>query len=268
MVRYINHSQILWTEERYDHEACGDTRSRLYVKRIPKGWLLHCHNCGWSGFHAVDSNNLSDLKERLKHASKGVTKDSESEHTCLSLPSDFRGELPALGIMWLNQYNVDSLTAHKYHMGYSEKLNRLILPLYDREGELIFWQGRSLTKPYTKQNPKYLNIRGPKNKYAVMSEQDGLQTVCLVEDILSAIRVSNNGVDAIPLLGSHISNWLLNYLKPYGTILVWLDLDKRFESLRFSQRIRLLTGIKCHSVVTKLDPKEYGDEDIRNWLKI
>lgn len=263
----LSMSQPLYTEERYCHEECGDTRDRLYVKRIPRGWLLHCFNCGWSTFKPSDTNNLSDLKERL-NARLYIKGGSSSQQVSLSLPHDFCGEIPTTGILWLNKYNISQEDARRYRLGYSEKLNRLILPLYDEQGQLIFWQGRGLAKP-TKDFPKYLNMRGPKGKYAVFKGQaDPLDSVCLVEDILSAIKVRGSGmVDSIPLLGSHIANNLLPYLNPYGKIYLWLDYDKRFESIKYSQRIRTLTGKPCHSIITELDPKEYSCAEICGYLK-
>lgn len=261
----FRYTQQFYTEERYNHEECGDTRERLYVKRTKKGWLYHCFNCGASGFKSSDTTSLDNLKERLKYARESQEiLTGISETNTIILPRDYTTNIPTLGSIWLSSYGITEAEVKQYRFGYSDKLNRLILPLYDSKGELIFWQGRYLSKP-DKEHPKYLNMRGPKGKYAIFKSLDKCKIVCLVEDILSAIKVARVA-DSIPLLGSYISNSLLTYLKDYKQVKLWLDNDKRFESLKYSQRIRLLTGLPCKSIISSLDPKEYKSEEIIKFL--
>lgn len=261
----FNYKQQLYTEERYNCHLCGDTRERLYVKRTKKGWLYHCFNCGASGFKSSDTTSLDNLKERLKYVRESQESFTGiSETNTIILPRDYTTDIPTLGSIWLSSYGITEAEVKQYRFGYSDKLNRLILPLYDSKGELIFWQGRYLSKP-DKEHPKYLNMRGPKGKYAIFKSLDKCKIVCLVEDILSAIKVARVA-DSIPLLGSYISNSLLTYLKDYAKIVCYLDYDKRFESLTYSRRIRLLTGKPCCSIITELDPKEYTTEEI--YLKV
>lgn len=262
----FNLSQQVGEEYKYNHEKCGDTRQRLYIKRNHSGWLYHCFNCGWSGFKkAGQVNSLTDIKEYLNDRQSSSCGDdkSDSDRRNLSLPFDCTHELPVLATHWFRGYGITDEEAKQYHFRHSPKLSRLILPLYNKGGELIFWQGRTLRKP-SKDNPKYINVTSKKNDYAILNPK--CNTVVLVEDILSSIKVARQ-VASIPILGSYVSTSLLQYLKGYDTIYCWLDMDKRFDSLRYSQKIRLLTGKPCSSIITKLDPKEYTDEEIHVYLK-
>lgn len=249
-------------ERRENHTECGDTKARLYTRTTLKGDVFHCFNCGVSGFIPNKYKyDLSKLKERLASGGTEITEEVDTIH----LPYDVVPELPPLALMWLNKYGIDYTTARKYGFVYSERMNRLILPLYDEEGALIFWQGRGLARP-TKDFPKYINTTTRVGKYKVFKNEVS-KSVCLVEDILSAIKVCLAGINSIPILGSYVNGKLLTYCKDYDRIYLWLDYDKKFESIKYSQKIRTLTGKPCHSIVTELDPKEYTIKQIQDTLR-
>jgi hypothetical protein len=46
---------------------------------------------------------------------------------------------------------------------------------------------------------------------------------------------------------------------------IWLDRDKAKESLKMARNLSAL-GIDSRSVITELDPKEYGKEQIKGFL--
>ena len=65
--------------------------------------------------------------------------------------------------------------------------------------------------------------------------------------------------DAMPVLGSHVSNAKLYGLsKLYRDVFFWLDSDKLKESRNAAERARLV-GINSNVIYTELDPKEYDD---------
>jgi len=249
-------------EVRYSHEKCGDTRDRLYVKRTRKGTLYNCFNCGYSAFKPSKGASLEDTKERVNAALDYSSYPLQSGQRCISLPHDVNMALPAQAMLWLSRYDIRESEIAKYRFGYSEKLNRLILPLYNQEGELVFWQGRNLGKA-TRDNPKYLNVRSSKDCAVVINAEhsDGSKVV-IVEGILDAIKVGRQ-IHAIPLLGSHLSTKVLQKVGQYDMIYVYLDYDKRMSSIKFCNKIKLFTGKKCKSIITELDPKDQNDEEIR-----
>lgn len=90
-------------------------------------------------------------------------------------------------------------------------------------------------------------------------------TLVLVEDIVSAIKVSQVE-QCSPLFGSVITMKRLVRLQPfYDTLIIWLDYDKRKESIKFAEKARLL-GFNVYNVVTEKDPKDYNYKDITNYL--
>ena len=92
-------------------------------------------------------------------------------------------------------------------------------------------------------------------------------TLVLVEDIVSAIKVSQVE-QCSPIFGSVITTKRLVRLQPfYDTLYIWLDFDKRKESIKFAEKARLL-GFNVYNVVTEKDPKEYSYKEIRQYLNI
>jgi len=144
----------------------------------------------------------------------------------------------------------------------------LILPLYNKAGELIFWQGRNLGK-VTKDNPKYVNVRSKKTDYCIFKGGSKSKVVVLVEDILSAIKVSNTGcVDSVPILGSYIPPNILPFIKDYDTIFIWLDYDKRFTSIKSAAKLHELSCKVVRTIITEKDPKEYETTEIKEILNV
>lgn len=261
MKRYFNISQSIGEEVRCSHVECKDTRDRLYIRRTPKGYLYHCFNCGWAGFKPLGDSSSTSIDYSREYLSniKNANKETFIENKKILLPYDFTYEIPYKGKLWLDKYYITEDEIKRYRFGYSEKMNRLILPLYDPSGELIYWQGRNLNKP-TKDSPKYINVKSRKSSFCIFGSGP---TCVLVEDILSAIKVGRV-TTCIPLLGSYISTNMLTFINKYETILIWLDEDKRFDSLKYSKKIRIFTGKPCRSIITELDPKEYNTENIYN----
>lgn len=87
----------------------------------------------------------------------------------------------------------------------------------------------------------------------------------LVEDCLSAIKIARQ-CDAMPLLGSGISNLKLSRLKPfYGFLDVWLDADMLAKARTIKQRAEMI-GFKSRVIYSPKDPKEYSNEEITEYL--
>ena len=86
-----------------------------------------------------------------------------------------------------------------------------------------------------------------------------------MEDCVSAIKVARQ-CDAMPVLGSHVSNSkLVGLSRLYRTIMFWLDSDKLKESRNAAERARLI-GVQASVIFTELDPKCYSNEEIKNAL--
>ena len=63
--------------------------------------------------------------------------------------------------------------------------------------------------------------------------------------------------NSVSLLGSFIPKSLIGRLSSYTTIKVWLDPDKKMESVKAARYIRAVTGRNVDVIFTDKKPKEY-----------
>ena len=272
-------SKELNVEVKYKHEECVGNTGNLYVrygfKKGVAGWHYHCHSCGstpggLSGFCSTEiksapSETLTQLNELLDSPAHNII---TSE---LVLPDDMTDDLPPIAIRYMLKYDLSDFEIGLSRFGWSQQLDRLIMPVYDSE-ELIYWQGRNLGE-VTPARPKYKNIwqAGSSDIFAKFIRRDrglGLideDTVVLVEAIVSAVKLSRH-VDCIALLGSYIPNAILRHVNRYARVLIWLDPDKVEASVRASIRLGMLTGGPIKPVLSDKKPKQYNDKEIISWL--
>lgn len=179
--------------------------------------------------------------------------------TDFSLPDDVELALGGTGWQWLQKYKVLPEEVAKNRILWSESLLWLIFPYF--EGDTITaWQARNFnpSKSY-----KYFT-RGDVNTLLWILHKNNKQIV-LVEDIVSAIKVSRV-CDAMPILGSVISLYKLGKLRRYyDNLIIWLDPDKQKEMIKFSQQAQMY-GFKVKTLWTEKDPKDYSTEEITQWL--
>lgn len=100
-------------------------------------------------------------------------------------------------------------------------------------------------------------------KFGDDSGSDSELPLVIVEDPVSAIRLSEAYSDSMPLLGSHLATSRLNALAGlYRAVVVWLDSDKYKEACDIAYRFRLV-GVDAQVKWTELDPKCYTDTEIK-----
>jgi hypothetical protein len=116
-------------------------------------------------------------------------------------------------------------------------------------------EARSLTR-----EPKTLSF-GTK-PFLVLGQGD---TTVIVEDIQSALVVSQV-TEAVCLFGSVIpKEWMLLLARRGKPVVLWLDEDKFFEAIQFSRQLSLL-GLDTRVVRTGYDPKYYPPKEILDKL--
>lgn len=244
-------SSSLGYNVRYNHDDCGDKRGRLYVKRIPSGWVYHCHNCGQHGYKRSGNMSPAQMREGLLRSAH-----PESVQKCVALPYDCM-PIPCQHKAWLYSYGLTDTEIIRYNISWSSSLARIILPVYHGE-ELVAFQARS-----NKEQPKYLTFHNGKRLPFITNLSS--DKCVFVEDILSAIKVGRVA-GAVALLGSYVPASIIDYAKNATKIFIWLDYDKKAESLKYAIRISQLIGRPVKPIITKLDPKCYSTEQITNYL--
>ena len=259
------HLRPFGEEVRFDHKKCKDTKQRLYVKRILKGYVYHCHNCGCHGIYSTQPGSLSPNKtlEQLQNIKKKPSKPIQTGN--LSLSEGFDPILSMPAARWVQKYGILKEEATRY--GFGMKGNRLILPVYDAQGKLIYYQARNLETP-TKKNPKYLNVRAKDAKNVFFKSKGTYphKTAVIVEDILSAIKTGRHA-QSYALLGSYIPLGFAEELQEYDQAIIWLDPDKTKDAMRYSRQFTAIVGIPIHVCISNKDPKEHSSEYLANRIK-
>ena len=94
----------------------------------------------------------------------------------------------------------------------------------------------------------------------------GSKTCVIVEDIISAIVVNKaTGFNTIAILTNNIGDDIIEHVKQYDRVIVWLDYDVRTLAIKQTSRLRSL-GLNVECKVTKEDPKRYEPAEIRDHL--
>lgn len=229
------------------HESCPQCGSRdnLSVWSDGHKW---CFGCGY--FVAPDGKAL-DVKVRLNQL-----KGKAGSKPLRPLPSDCSYSFPEEAIKWLEEAEITPAVAVKHGLTWSQEENGIIIPVKDDEHQLVMYQIRRFNT-----KPKYETRGRLDNHVPVLKcgQENGI--IVVVEDYLSAIRVSYF-TDACPLFGSHLSKELAYRLsKMYDRLLIWLDPDKHKEAISFYSKYKYLFT-ETATILSEKDPKLLRDEKL------
>lgn len=252
------------------HEPCPQCRSRGADKkgnnlgRYSDGsaWCFACH------YKEPRSGNSSVLHNEVKEV-KNVT-----------VSDDLCNDFPRHVVEWLARYDVSVVEAIRHGWKYSPKWDQLVFNFTDGEGEILFTQARNFREG---AKTKYFNQGSPADVLPIFRRSSGNgiegssseklrgnaaispRTLVVVEDAVSAARISRQ-CDAMPCLGSYLPAKKISRLRPfYEFLIAWLDEDKLKEAREIAQMAKWI-GLSTKVVYTKLDPKEYSDEQIYAYL--
>lgn len=210
----------------------------------------YCFGCGWhsggsrlSGLHLPNGARFPNLEQ-------------------ITLPHDSSYDYPKAALDWIEQYEIsrNDLLAHR--VVYSDYYYRLIFPVYSGEG-ILAYQGRYFGPDTTK--PKWWGEGPLKEMLHILKSKDD-SCIILVEDIISAMKLQKVGHTSMPLFGSHVDLHRLKRIKNYyHKIILWLDNDKRKESIKFANVGKSL-GLDMRVIFSDLDPKEHDEIQIQNYL--
>ncbi|MHC4640085.1 MAG: hypothetical protein ACYS32_00470 [Planctomycetota bacterium] len=253
---------------RYQHDCPSNPNKDrcLVITRIEAGWKYYCHRCGEKGVKSTRSFSPEEYKRWVSTSGRAIPENSAVAK--VTLPQGFTTDIPAPGLAWLYKYDLSDQDISFFNIGYTPRLNRVILPVYRDDGKLIYWQGRNLGT-VTEQSPKYCNVRAVRTDVWMDLTSDDISPegdrVVLVEDILSAIRVSKTE-PTIGLLFAYIPDPLvLSLAKEYEQIILWLDPDKQNRMVKRVNRYRAF-GINVVMIRASQDPKFYSAKEINQKL--
>ena len=144
-------------------------------------------------------------------------------------------------LMDRNLFDLEEYSESPFYIAPSGKYRgRLIIPFKDYDGEIFFFQARSLSQTLT---PKYLNpssengVKSSNILYPFDFEADNL---CICEGPTDAISLNLQGLNATCTIGSTVSNVQMQTLREFeGEIILAYDNDAagkrgidKFDSLR------------------------------------
>jgi len=213
-----------------------------------------CIACG----HFEPSKGLNVGRLALAHTTKQEREKNKNDN--LSLPSDYTVDLPKIAWNWLKFYGITDEEIDTHKIGWSEQYKRLIFPVF-AEGNLLMYQGRSFDLGHS----KYHTGGFPEKVFHILGDTGGDELV-VVEDIVSAIKVSRQNA-CLPLWGSVLSTKRLVTLSDlFPRLLIWLDHDKQEYAIKRGAYAKPLFKEGIRVIVSEYDPKVYGDAEILNFI--
>jgi DNA primase len=260
---------------RHDCPDCGegtDTNAAIINHNI-KYYSIYCHACGPVGYEQKGVLNLAE-RQRLKELDDDALRITKSREIKVPAdttynPTDFSREARA----WLFQGGLTPTIWKKYRIGYSPRLERVVLPIYDDKGTLTWYQLRAVHKG---QRPKYIQPSADKSniRFTAGIQKDCKRTV-IVEDIMSAIRVGEAGArltsehvfNATSFLGTKVSTAQATAMHKYDRCTIWLDADR--AGREGAKAIKRTIGMLCtvDQVRSEEDPKHYSNKFIQELVQ-
>ena len=207
----------------------------------------HCFSCSYHRFPKHHTPRME--KEQVNAA---------------VLPIDFSREIPSHALQWLLQYELPYSYWSPF-IGWSEEYSRLVFTVGTGPEFSI---GRYIeTSEHDRPAPRKWFSWGDCHK-APHILGDYLQSgkIVLVEDLISAHKVSKI-TSCIPLFGVRIFDSVIPCLRHIGLpVVLWLDKDQEGTLQKKCEWLGVLTGLKVSYIVTKLDPKCYSLDKIKEIL--
>lgn len=235
------------------HEPCPKCGSKdnLGVWQDGQKW---CFGCKYF-IQGENAKSLKSMQDRFNPPQQEEKSDHDSSRP--ALPADYSRQLPDIATQWLVKYGISKGERIKNHIGWSDKYESLIFPVFDVDNSLLLVQRRYFG---TDLFPKY-HTRGKPESLIHVLGGSWPSTCVLVEDLISAIKVGRQFY-ASPLWGSNLSIEKIKRLSSqYAKLILWLDRDKAKDSIKFKWKA-LPFFDKVSIIVTNHDPKEYNDDAI------
>lgn len=166
---------------------------------------------------------------------------------------------PPIELLVQEKYNV-SLTKH--YCRWDSKTERVLMPIFDSDVELRGYIARS----FTGAEPKALTFKEADYEGAAWYTTGFIPTssLVIVEDSVSAMALNDLGIDAVALLGTHISEYTASMINKEFYDFVYLSLDAD----AFAKAVKSNTMIQnCKLAALPKDIKNMSMEERITWLE-
>ena len=238
------------------HEPCPACGSKDNLAVYDDGHK-YCFGCHWQEQGLISLRNV--FKSSLEAAGAPQARSS--------YPSDAQSDFIRLdALQWLLKSHITQEQRQQWNIQWSPNRQMLCWPITAFVSNArLGWQGRCFAPDAKTKTVIYGSIH---DNVCVLAQQWPLpNTVVMVEDYISAIRVSTY-YPCVPLFGCNSTIRDLETLfSHFDKLVVWLDSDKLDNARKIAQKASLI-GFDARVCYTELDPKAYSNEDIKNYLKV
>jgi hypothetical protein len=234
---------------KWPHLGCSKSPA-MKIQIRAEGAFFYCHKCNSHTFVPFEGQSWRDRKQR---EAEYAAVQNEKSRRGFDLPADFSHQIEAAGLAWLGLGGWTADLIDRYKIGWSDKLNRVVIPLQP--------EGCTARAVFKDQRPKYLEKAPSVCWWDSEPIQPGL--LVITEDILSAGRVGKF-VQTRALLGTP-KRWI----PPEGikAVLIWTDNDPAgLSTRRLVNDTCLWMALAVGHIETDKDPKKYSDREIKEIL--
>ena len=252
---WIKIAKSLPINEKTRVRCCGKNVDAI-ISNDQKGFSFYCFRCGTRLYEHCGSRRIDELRK---------LRELNAQPVPVEIPKDFTPDIPVQHACWLYRAGISKAVYMEKGIGWSDSLQRIVIPLYSDSGELLYFQCRAVHKG---QIPKYKNPPVNKSRllYLVKHSQQ-FKRIVVCEDILSAIRVGKH-IDACSIMGTSTSDAQALQLSKYKRVTYWLDPDEAGErgTKKGIRKMKLVT--QADSISSSVDPKLLSDREIRDFLQL
>jgi hypothetical protein len=242
----------------------------VQITRKEDGFLWYCFRCSKAGFFPDKGASPKQVQEIVANAGKDKTKINRPQQ--VELPHDFTELLPPKALVQLYNLRLTDEDIERHEIGWSKSHDRIIIPVFKwGKGpagwakKLVGVMGRKLDGEDNGDKPKWWSQRNESVKHprfvALAQSSTFRKEVVIVEDIFSAIRISNQGVMSMALLTTYLPYELYPHLRGW-TVKIWLDADAYDKAVKYQAALGA-HGVTATTIYTDLDPKAYNESDIQ-----
>ena len=233
------------------------TSPSAYISNSVKGVRLHCFRCGANEFEPHDKLSAADVLA-MRRADETAVRQVYPKTTRLDAP-----ECPTGAHVWVLKAGITpEVASTKFGLGWNEFSQRVVVPiLHDGEPTGI-WTARAVDD----RKPKYLMPRGCAGE-AWYNMPPGAPVV-IVEDVLSAIKLTLAGYGAMAVLGTAVGPRQVSLLAG-REVVGWFDGDAAGRNGYVRLRKALgPVGITPSRIETPRDPKTYSVDRIKKYMEM
>ena len=255
MQSWQERAKLLRLGEKRKVVHCG-TDPSAYISNGVDRVRLHCFRCGANEYEKHEGLSLADVlaMRRAEDAAVG------SRSGPVGIPYK---EAPVHALLWSLKSGLSpEVATDRYGFTYSETLDRIVVPVLNNGVDTGLWTARAASG----QRPKYIMPKGASGGLWYDTRPSSGEIV-VVEDILSAIKISRAGYASVAVLGTSIP-WELGRLCDNRQVIGWFDPDKAGRQGYVKLRKALAPhGISPFRVTSERDPKLHQRHEIQSILK-